>query len=46
MAFTLQNNTLLVPFCHIDLRLGIQQLLAPVSLGFHLKFKLTLPTRR
>jgi hypothetical protein len=44
MALALQNNTLFVPFCHIDLRLRIQQLLAPISLSFHLKLKLTLPT--
>jgi hypothetical protein len=43
MAFTLQNDALLVALSHIYLRLRIQQLLAPIPLRFHLKFKLTLP---
>ena len=44
MAFALQDDTLLVPLRYVDLGLRVEQLLAPISLGFHLQFELTLAT--
>jgi hypothetical protein len=42
MALALQNHSLLLSFCHIDLCLRIEELLAPIPFCLHLKFQLPL----
>jgi hypothetical protein len=42
MTFALQDHTLLLTFCDVDLSLSVQKLLAAIPFCLHLKFKLAL----
>jgi hypothetical protein len=42
VSFTLQNNALLLSLCNVNLCLGVEELLAPVTLCLHLQLQLAL----